>query len=145
MSGPVSGISFSPNSRFVMSTASGEHIVWHVTTGEEVLRTGPEVRHMYGAGVPVHNGQVIALSDTLGRVRVLRFSLPSEDTRRALCSRLPEGRTGFNDDEMTELSFLEASDRWPCAKPALLSLPHMTKLFGQWRSALRRAVGRFSW
>jgi WD40 repeat protein len=140
----VFDLSFSPDSRFIVSTSEREQIVWDMASGEEVERFAAIIADGTAnatAGRFSPDGRSIALADGSGSVRVVGFPAPDGDLRTALCTALPQGRSTFSREEMNEFGFLDASESAPCARPPLLSVANIGLTLRGWSDRALRAVG----
>ncbi len=137
--GWIYGLSFSPDSRYLISTSNNEQIIWHVASGEAVIRFDTN-NPLAGDARFAPDGRHVALSDTSGVIGVREFPFPDGDVRTALCTAMPHGRRAFTADEMIEFSFLDASEREPCVRPPLFSLASAAETISGWIDWARKSV-----
>jgi WD40 repeat protein len=135
----VMSLSFSPNSRFLVSNSDKEQIVWDVPAGREIMQIDQEDK-LPSAGSFSPDGRYLAVSDTSGNIRVLAFNAPSGDLRTEVCNALADGRRNFTTREMIELSFLDPHEREPCSMPGFLTLQWAKQTFADWTDAARNAL-----
>jgi WD40 repeat protein len=128
----VYGVSFSPNSKYLISTSDNFQLVWYLPSGD-VMMTLPAAGSP-SDGVFIANGEQIATINTSGLARTVDFPVPDGDVKEQLCAMLPAGRTHFAPREMLEFRYLDGSEQGPCEMPAVLSWKWLRTSVANWLS-----------